>query len=372
MIANLLRAGMLACTIAAGSAFADHHLMQIEQVIAGVNGDTSAQAIQLRMRFASQGNLAAARIRAFDANGLNPVVIINFGSGVPSQQTGDRVLLTTESFDALTSPAAEPDFTLTNPIPSTYLEAGSLVFESDAGTVWWRLSWGGIGYSGSNSGDLSNDDDGDFGPAWMLPLPTDGAQAVQFQGDAGDMSTTNAADYDLTAGAATFVNNGGDSFTLEEGDPPVDVPVRGFTVQTGSHVSGNTADLRESDNEFLKIDAAFIEGGEPPYVMIVEVKLKTTEVNLTNLSILVESKLSQNGGTAKLYLRNWQQGGWTRIATNPIGKTEVTHTVSGLNPAKYVNGSGIIKLRIRHEKTTTSNGDPFRSLIDHVQALVES
>ena len=37
-------------------AFATFHLMQIEQVIGGVNGDTSRQAIQLRMR------QAAARI----------------------------------------------------------------------------------------------------------------------------------------------------------------------------------------------------------------------------------------------------------------------------------------------------------------------
>ena len=32
-------------------AFASFHLMQIEQVIGGVHGDTSAQAIQLRIRF---------------------------------------------------------------------------------------------------------------------------------------------------------------------------------------------------------------------------------------------------------------------------------------------------------------------------------
>ena len=33
---------------------ATFHFMQIEQVIGGVNGDTTAQAVQLRMRFAGQ------------------------------------------------------------------------------------------------------------------------------------------------------------------------------------------------------------------------------------------------------------------------------------------------------------------------------
>ena len=35
--------------LGAPPADADFHLMQIEQVIGGVNGDTAAQAIQLRM-----------------------------------------------------------------------------------------------------------------------------------------------------------------------------------------------------------------------------------------------------------------------------------------------------------------------------------
>ena len=39
--------GVLALQPAAHATF---HLMQIEQVIGGVNGDTTAQAIQLRMR----------------------------------------------------------------------------------------------------------------------------------------------------------------------------------------------------------------------------------------------------------------------------------------------------------------------------------
>ena len=51
-------------------AFANFHLMQIEQVIGGVNGDTTKQAIQLRMRSAGQSVVSQAQIRAFDAAGL--------------------------------------------------------------------------------------------------------------------------------------------------------------------------------------------------------------------------------------------------------------------------------------------------------------
>ena len=65
--------------------------MQIEQAIGGVGGDTSAQAIELRLRFPGETFLAAARLRAWDAEGANPVTLVDFTSGVPNGGVGDRV-----------------------------------------------------------------------------------------------------------------------------------------------------------------------------------------------------------------------------------------------------------------------------------------
>ncbi len=52
---------------AAQPALASFHFMQIEQVIGGVNGDTSAQAIQLRMRSSFQQFVAGARMHRWIA-----------------------------------------------------------------------------------------------------------------------------------------------------------------------------------------------------------------------------------------------------------------------------------------------------------------
>ena len=52
MNTTIVVATALAATISSG-ADATFHFMQIEQVIGGVNGDTSAQAVQLRMASAS-------------------------------------------------------------------------------------------------------------------------------------------------------------------------------------------------------------------------------------------------------------------------------------------------------------------------------
>ena len=63
---------MAVCLIATAPASASFVFMQIEQVIVGVDGDTSAQAIQLRMRFPGANDVQFARVRAWDSAGANP------------------------------------------------------------------------------------------------------------------------------------------------------------------------------------------------------------------------------------------------------------------------------------------------------------
>lgn len=207
------------------TAQASFHFMQIEQVIGGVNGDTAAQAIQLRMRFGGQNLVSFSRIRAWDAAGANPVLIINFTANVTNALAGDRVLVATPEFVAATNPMAVPNFTMTNRIPTSYLPAGSLTFEDDGGTILWRLSWGGATYTGSTFGDTTNDNDpgtavANFGPPFAGALPSTTLQAIRFTGTAGALSTTNLADYALTVGAAVFTNNARNSFTVIA-PPPV-------------------------------------------------------------------------------------------------------------------------------------------------------
>ena len=204
--------------LASPPADATFHLMQIEQVIGGVDGDTSAQAIQLRLRFNGQGGVSQARLVVHDAAGQNPVVVIDFVSDVTPEVQGGTILIASPGFAALTTPTAVPDFTMTNVIPESYLAAGSLTYETKNGVVLWRLSWGGAAYTGSNRGYpfgiFANDDNGNFGPPYPGPLPSTGTEALQFQGAAKDHSTTNAHNYSLTSGPATFTNVQGQSFTI--------------------------------------------------------------------------------------------------------------------------------------------------------------
>ncbi len=207
--------GVLAGMMIVPEARATFHFMQIEQVIAGVDGDVTAQAIQLRMRAAAQDQVSEGRLVAWDAAGLNPVVLVDFETNVVISAVGDRVLAASPGFARYSDPEAAPDFVMANVIPASYLSAGSLTFETDDGVfIVWRLSWGGAGYTGSTGGAFTNDPGGEFGPAFPDALPTQSRSALLFKGNAVAMSTNNAADYEVTAGDAVFVNNMRTSFAV--------------------------------------------------------------------------------------------------------------------------------------------------------------
>jgi hypothetical protein len=191
------------------------HLMQIEQVIGSVDGNTAAQAITLRLRSAGQTVLGGTRLLSFDAAGLNPIVLFDFTTSFTGNgSAGRRILLTTSAFDIgmLTEmPTFDSDFTLTNPIPAARLAGGKISFTNDSGlSLIWSLAYG--AYTGTNLGDGNNDTD--FGAPEPSPLPSTGRRGIHYPGGSPFASTNNAADYQLTPNPATVINNANQSFTV--------------------------------------------------------------------------------------------------------------------------------------------------------------
>ncbi len=195
-------------------AFATFHLMQIEQVIGGVDGDSTAQAIQLRMRAAGQNLVSQAKLVAFDATGSNAITILDLTNDVVNSAAGSRILIVSSNFVNYTSPTMVPDFILTTPIPSNYLAAGRLAWEQDIGTIYWSLSWGGTNYTGPTDGSTLNDNDGNFGPAFAGPLPSTSTSALLFTNTASAKSSSNIVDYVVAPRPAVFTNNAGASFVV--------------------------------------------------------------------------------------------------------------------------------------------------------------
>jgi hypothetical protein len=202
--------------LSAGLAYPAHasfHFMQIEQVSGGQCGHTRSQAVQLRMRAGGQNQVSGKKLVVLDASGSNPITVFTFPSNVTTSTLGSRILIVTSSAAPLLPNA---DFVTSVMIPASYLAAGRLAFEDEGNIIYWSVSWGGAGYTGSNTGSTTNDADGNFGPAFASALPSATTQALLFGGAASALSTNNAADYAVTGGAAAFTSNDNEAVLFPE------------------------------------------------------------------------------------------------------------------------------------------------------------
>ena len=216
----------LAALLLPRPAFAAFHMMEIEQVIGGVNGDTTAQAVQLRFRAANQ-NFVGGQVRlvARDGAGLNPVTLLNYTLPSPTNGAACAHILSTTgaAFNSKTTPTAIPDYTMA-PIPASYLAAGSLTFETVSGSIiYWRVSWGGYP-AGQQTVDLTNFGSTSSAPAFGAALPSGGPQALRFTPACGTVGSNTAAQYALTAGQAVFSNNNVTPTAFTVNAPLIPVP----------------------------------------------------------------------------------------------------------------------------------------------------
>jgi hypothetical protein len=254
---------MFTCALALQStAHASFHLMQIEQVIVTIAGDPTAQAIQLRMRSGGQNLVAQAKLVVVDATGSNPITVLNIASDVNTGNLGSRVLIASSTFPEHTTPQAIPDFFMTNVIPVSYFAAGSLVYESDGGTVYWRVSWGGSAYTGPTTGSTTNDADGEFGPPFANPFPTCGVYGLHFKNGADALSTNNKNDYKLDrTQTEQYVNNAGNSFTVSGTQPTVTASVVDGTARESPVSDTGTVRFTRTGCKALALDVTYTTSG---------------------------------------------------------------------------------------------------------------
>jgi hypothetical protein len=272
--------------------------MQIEQAIGGIDGDTTAQAVQLRMRFGGQNSIGQARLRAWDAGGANPVLLVDFTNSVSNAAAGDRILVASAKFKEL-YPGIAVDATMTNLIPSAYVAAGRLTFEQDDGTIMWSLAWGGAAFTGTNTGSTNNDSDGDFGAPFAGPLPSTSKQALSFTGAAADLSTTNVAQYALSADPATVHNNAGASLSLSAVATP---PVLIYQGTGTAVVSTASASLKRPGKVYVIVDSATSS------VSLVETFTGASGKHQITLLDTVLQPISTNGDKTTTFFRALSSG----------------------------------------------------------------
>lgn len=111
----------------------------------------------------------------------------------------------------------------------------------------------------------------------------------------------------------------------------------------GSNLGGGLAECRTSDNTYARTGAVPVfDSGEP---IVHEYQFTSTNLITATLDVTVEIK----GGTGTVIhsidVRNKNTGLWERLDTRTVGTGDTTFTVSAAAAAKYVETSGLVRVR---------------------------
>jgi len=85
-----------------------YHFANIDEIMSGVGGDSTAQYVEIRMLSAAQGSVAHSRLTAFSCNGSTHAILLEVPNDVCPANTNGRWTMGTASWAAATGVA--PDF----------------------------------------------------------------------------------------------------------------------------------------------------------------------------------------------------------------------------------------------------------------------
>ncbi len=155
-----------------------YHQANIDEIMSGVGGDSTAQYVEIKMLFGGQGNVAHSRLTAFSCNGLTHTILLEVPDNVCPASTGGRWTMGTASWAIATG--VTPDF----------IFPASLAFDNLCGMICWGAP-GGVAPPQNP-------------PTWDAGVPDNyNPDCVAYGGYTGTRQTGDTAASTLTAGNGT-------------------------------------------------------------------------------------------------------------------------------------------------------------------------
>jgi hypothetical protein len=202
----LLALAVVVATIAAtpaSPAFAAVHCMRIQHVLAGVNGDTTIQAVELRMSISGQVFTNGSQLHFYNSAGVETGVF-TLNANVANGAAGASILIGTAAFDAVW-PSSNPsgvsvDFVMPENVMAP---SGKVLFGPPTGgnCVGETKGYDSVAYGTGYTGGV------EYPPAFDQDLPTSGIQALRLKATQFDTDQdSNLADYEI-ANNPTFCKN---------------------------------------------------------------------------------------------------------------------------------------------------------------------
>jgi hypothetical protein len=154
------------------------HFANIDEIMSGVGGDTTAQYVEIRMLLGGQGSVAHSRLTAFSCDGSSHAVLLEVPNNVCPANTDGRWTMGTASW--ATATGVTPDFTFPT----------SAAFGNACGMICWGAP-----------GSLSPPENP---PTWDAGMADNYVDCVAYGGYTGTRQTGDAAASLLAAGNGTM------------------------------------------------------------------------------------------------------------------------------------------------------------------------
>lgn len=208
---------------------------------------------------------------------------------------------------------------------------------------------------------------------WSLALDIDGS---------GNVTILNSYQHTSDFGGGSFFGNAPSFGVDSEGElylcslnsgkilkivPEPMTELDDFTVLLGTHLSGGSDELEESDNQYLRIRSTFGFSVLEPDLTEVEFIFRTDRENPIRIDFEIEDAIDHPIGFARLRVRNPQTSQWPTIATHNVNMTDTLHAYpSFIAPAQAVDNDGEVRLRVRHVVPAAFSALGFIARIDRV------
>jgi len=134
----------------------------------------------------------------------------------------------------------------------------------------------------------------------------------------------------------------------------------------GVILSGGLADLIVSDDQVVRTRSGFGNTLIDLHSLRVVIDAVTNVSNVQTILLVVESRIDQPSGIAKLRLYDWNAGAFEQVHQYAVGTTEGVVVRQVSNAGQYVDGSGNIRLQIQHDVFVPFLAFTFQSYFDQV------
>jgi hypothetical protein len=155
------------------------------------------------------------------------------------------------------------------------------------------------------------------------------------------------------------------------------IPANSISQQDGSHISGGLTDINHLDRLVYKARSARVSSGQSAGAVATFTLPNPSKVVKFDLMTASTSSRSQYPISNSLFLWNWQTSKYDLIAESalkPMGEEELVRSLSGASLAKYLNGSGQVKLLVRAysaDRRNTGMAQTFDLMINRLVIGIE-